>query len=105
LTKSANNNEPVISGSEIAIYTIGLDKASAPPDYDGEQMLRYMANIGDDNIRNPVPDIVGDNFSKDPCDGVAAKTSCGQYYYAPSSIFLTQIFEKIAGSIFTRISQ
>ena len=101
---SANTNEP-IGGEEIAIYTIGLGKAASPPDYDGEEMLRYMANIGDDNIRNPVPDIGGDGFPPDPCDGVAAQTSCGQYYYAPTATFLTQIFEKIAGSIFTRISQ
>ena len=101
---SANPNEPT-GGEEIAIYTIGLGKAAAPPDYDGEQMLRYMANIGDDSGRNPVPDVIADAFPPDPCDGVAPQTSCGQYYYAPSAIFLTQIFEKIAGSIFTRISQ
>ena len=104
LLYSANPNEPT-GGEEIAIYTIGLGKAAAPPDYDGEMMLRYMANIGDDSIRNPVPDVIGDAFPPDPCDGVGPQTSCGQYYYAPSAIFLTQIFEKIAGSIFTRISQ
>jgi len=104
LLASPNTNEP-IGGEEIAIYTIGLGKAAAPPDYDGEQMLRYMANIGDDNIRNPVPHVGGDGIPPDPCDGVAAQTSCGQYYYAPSAVYLTQIFEKIAGSIFTRISQ
>ncbi len=104
LLKSANNSEPT-TGEDIAIYTIGLGKAAAPPDYDGEEMLRYMANIGDDNVRNPVPDITGDDFVPDPCDGVAEKTSCGQYYYAPDPTYLTQIFEKIAESIFTRISQ
>jgi hypothetical protein len=104
LLMSANSNEP-IAGDEIAIYTIGFGAAAAPPDYDGEQLLRYMANIGDDNIRNPVPDIGGDGFPPDPCDGIAPQTSCGQYYYAPDATYLTQIFEKIAGSIFTRISQ
>lgn len=104
LLKSANNSEPT-TGEDIAIYTIGLGKAAAPPDYDGEEMLRYMANVGDDNVRNPVPDIAGDDFVPDPCDGVAEKTSCGQYYYAPDPTYLTQIFEKIAESIFTRISQ
>jgi hypothetical protein len=110
LLLSANSNEP-LGGEEIAIYTIGLVKAASPPDYDGEEMLRYMANIGDDNIRNPVPNIGGDGFPADPCDPVtypvlaAPQTSCGQYYYAPSAAYLTQIFEKIAGSIFTRISQ
>jgi len=105
LLRSANGSEPVLSGEEIAIYSIGLGKAAAPPDYDGEVLLRYIANIGDDNTRNPVPDIVADDFTKDPCDGIAPQTSCGQYYYAPSGLYLTQIFEKIAGSIFTRISQ
>jgi len=104
LIYSANANEPT-GGEEIAIYTIGLGKAASPPDYDGEMMLRYMANIGDDSIRNPIPDDLADAFPPDPCDGIGPQTSCGQYYYAPSAIFLTQIFEKIAGSIFTRISQ
>jgi hypothetical protein len=104
LLYSTNANEPV-GGEEIAIYTIGLGVAAAPPDYDGEEMLRYMANIGDDNFRNPVPDILADAFPADPCDGVAPQTSCGQYYYAPTGAYLTQIFEKIAGSIFTRITQ
>jgi hypothetical protein len=104
LLLSANSNEP-IGGEEIAIYTIGLDLAATATENDGEMLLRYMANIGDDNIRNPVPDIVADGFPPDPCDGVANQTSCGQYYYAPNATYLTQIFEKIAGSIFTRISQ
>jgi hypothetical protein len=92
-------------GDEIAIYAIGLGQAARPPDYDGEKLLRYMANIGDDNFRNPIPDDLTDAYPADPCDGVAPQTSCGQYYYAPSGIYLTQIFEKVAGSIFTRITQ
>ena len=104
LLYSTNANEPIL-GDEIAIYTIGLGKAAAPPDFDGEEMLRYMANIGDDNLRNPIPDVGTDDYPPDPCDGVAEQTSCGQYYYAPTAAYLTQIFEKIAGSIFTRISQ
>jgi hypothetical protein len=104
LLYSANASEP-IGGEEIAIYTIGLGKAASPPNYSGEVLLRYMANIGDDSIRNPVPDVAADPFPPDPCDGVGPQSSCGQYYYAPSAAYLTQIFEKIAGSIFTRISQ
>ncbi len=105
-----DSNEPK-AGDEVAIYAIGLGKAAKPPDYDGEQLLRYMANIGDDNFRNPIPDDPTDDYPPDPCDpGVypvvaAPQHSCGQYYYAPSGAYLTQIFEKIAGSIFTRISQ
>ncbi len=93
------------SGDEVAIYAIGLGQAAKPPDYDGEQLLRYMANIGDDNFRNPVPDDPTDAYPADPCDGAPPQTSCGQYYYAPSGAYLTQIFEKVAGSIFTRITQ
>jgi len=95
------------AGDEIAIYAIGLGQAAKPPDYDGEQLLRYMANIGDDNFRNPIPDDPTDDFPQDPCDPAIAppQTSCGQYYYAPSGTYLTQIFEKVAGSIFTRITQ
>ena len=104
LLLSANPSEP-IGGEEIAIYTIGLGPAATATSNDGEVMLRYMANIGDDNIRNPVPDVLADGFPPDPCDGVPNQTSCGQYYYAPDATFLTQIFESIAGSIFTRISQ
>ncbi|MCJ7716049.1 MAG: VWA domain-containing protein [Anaerolineales bacterium] len=100
----ADSNEPK-SGDEVAIYAIGLGKAADPPDYDGEQLLRYMANIGDDNFRNPVPDDLLDAIPADPCDGAAPQTSCGQYYYAPSGAYLIQIFEKVAGSIFTRITQ
>jgi hypothetical protein len=92
-------------GDEIAIYAIGLGQAAKPPDFDGEQLLRYMANIGDDNFRNPIPDDPVDAYPPDPCDGAPAQTSCGQYYYAPSGAYLTQIFEKVAGSIFTRITQ
>ncbi|MCJ7734108.1 MAG: VWA domain-containing protein, partial [Anaerolineales bacterium] len=95
------------AGDEIAIYAIGLGGAATPPDYDGEMLLRYMANIGDDNFRNPIPDDLADDYDQDPCDPVIAppQTSCGQYYYAPSDAYLTQIFEKVAGSIFTRITQ
>jgi len=100
----ADSPEPK-GGDEIAIYAIGLGGAAKPPDYDGEMLLRYMANIGDDNFRNPIPDNVADDYPPDPCDGVGPQTSCGQYYYAPSGVYLTQIFEKVAGSIFTRITQ
>jgi hypothetical protein len=93
------------AGDEIAIYAIGLGQAARPPDYDGEQLLRYMANIGDDNFRNPIPDNPTDAYAADPCEGAAPQTSCGQYYYAPSGAYLNQIFEKVAGSIFTRITQ
>ena len=95
LMGSANPSEPVL-GDAIAIYTIGLGKAGDPP-YTGEELLRYMANVGEDNIRK--------SGASDACFGIAHQTSCGQYYYAPNADYLSEIFGKIAGSIFTRISQ
>ncbi len=109
LMRSANASEPVGGDdSAIAIYTIGLGDAADPArNYAGEELLRYMANIGDDNTRNPVPDIVGDDFPADPCDGAAHGTSCGQYYFVtnPTAANLKAVFEDIAENIFTRISQ
>jgi hypothetical protein len=103
------DDEPKM-GDEVAIYAIGLGDAGLG-DQDGELLLRYMANIGDDNFRNPIPDDPTDDFPADPCDpsvypvDAAPQHSCGQYYYAPDGSHLAQIFEKVAGSIFTRITQ
>jgi len=93
LLTSSNPNEPLV-GNDIAIYSIGLGVAATPPDYDGEQLLRYMANVGDDGSR-----------ANDPCAGVPPQTNCGNYYYAPDASYLAQIFENIANRIYTRISQ
>jgi len=87
LTRSTNSLEP--AGNDLAIYTIGLGDVSA-----GESLLRYMAAVGDDGDRNT-----------DPCFGVPAKRSCGQYYYAPTGNALLPIFENIASRIYTRISE
>ena len=93
LTSSTNPNEP-IRGNDVTIYSIGLGYAAWPPSYAGEEMLRYMANVGDDGSR-----------LNDPCDGAAHQTHCGNYYYAPNASFLAQIFENIARTIYTRISK
>ena len=58
LTKSLNLNEP--GGNEISIYTIGLGAAggdtSDPFNVSiGEQLLRYMAAVGDDGDRQTDP--------------------------------------------------
>ena len=76
LTRSLNLNEP--GGNEISIYTIGLGAAggdtSDPFNVSiGEQLLRYMAAVGDDGDRQT-----------DPCQTVGPRRICGQYYYAPS---------------------
>jgi hypothetical protein len=94
LTKSTNNKEP--AGNDIAIYTIGLGAAgNVVPGKGaiGEELLRYMAAVGDD----------GDRVT-DPCSSTPNKKSCGQYYYAPSGEQLLPIFEDIASRIYTRIT-
>jgi hypothetical protein len=95
LTKSLNLDEP--GGNEMSIYTIGLGSVGDPTSgiYTvGEQLLRYMAAVGDDGDRET-----------DPCQGVPAQRTCGQYYYAPSGGSLEGIFLDIASRIYTRISE
>lgn len=94
LTKSNNSKEP--AGNDIAIYTIGLGAAgSVIPGKGavGEELLRYMAAVGDDGDRET-----------DPCSSTPNKKSCGQYYYAPTGDQLLPIFEDIATRIYTRIT-
>lgn len=98
-----NPNEPI--GNDIAIYTIGLGAVTPDQSYltthpgygTGEKLLRYMAAVGDD----------GDRVT-DPCKiagvDITARTSCGNYYFAPSGDQLLPIFEDIASRIYTRIS-
>jgi hypothetical protein len=96
LTKSLNPNEP--RGNDLAIYTIGLGSevggTVGTSGYIGEQLLRYMAAVGDDGDR-----------TTDPCSSVATKTSCGQYYYASGGANLMSIYEDIANRIYTRITE
>lgn len=99
LTRSTNLNEP--AGNDIAIYTIGLGAAGDDLSLGGvnkgavgEQLLRYMAVVGDD----------GDRTTWAGCDTAGKRTSCGQYYFAPSGADLLPIFEDIATRIYTRIT-
>jgi hypothetical protein len=87
LLESTNSDEPL--GEDIIIYSIGMGAASA-----GEDVLRYMANIGEDGTR-----------TNDECTGIPTQQNCGNYYYAPSASYLAQIFENIAARIFTKISR
>jgi hypothetical protein len=93
LLVSNNESEPL--GQNIIIYSVGLGAAS-----NGEAILRYMANVGDEGSRgndacNPLP----------PATPTPPQTNCGNYYYAPSGSYLNQIFESIANRIFTKISR
>lgn len=91
-------SEPI--GNDIGVFSIGLgsvvtvNASGVVTESYGEELLRYMAAVGDDGDRKT-----------DPCLGVLHKTSCGQYYYAPSGEELLPIFEEIASRIYTRISQ
>lgn len=87
LLSSTNGDEP--TGEDMVIYAVGLDAARA-----GADILRYMANLGEDGDR-----------TTDSCSGRSATSNCGNYYYAPSGAYLDQIFESIAARIFTKISR
>lgn len=91
LLVSENSDEPL--GEDIVIYSIALDAAR-----NGADVLRYMANLGQDGDR-----------TTDECVilgvGLPATSNCGNYYYAPSAEYLDRIFESIAANIFTKISR
>lgn len=97
LLQSTNASEP--KGEDIVMYSIGLGAASS-----GAHLLRYIADIGDNGIRDW-------GTSSDPCYDSSTSTflppttNCGNYYYAPTGAYLNQIFEHIAAQIFTKISR
>ena len=87
LLVSTNPDEPL--GEDILVYSIGLGAASA-----GEELLRYMAMVGDDGDR-----------TTNECQSTPSLQPCGNYYYAPRPEYLNHIFESIANRIFTKISR
>jgi hypothetical protein len=109
-----NTHEPV--GNDIAIYSIGLGGVTPDQSFlsnplanplgvnlgTGEKLLRYMAAVGDDGDRVTDPCRAGGTIAGLP---QTAKTSCGNYYYAPAGADLIPIFEDIATRIYTRLSQ
>jgi hypothetical protein len=89
-----------LGGQDVVIFSIGLGEAvtnyTKGGDVDqGEQLLRYIAAVGDD----------GDP-STDPCASAAVGADCGNYYFVldPSGGQLLDVFEAIASKIFTRIT-
>jgi hypothetical protein len=103
-------------GNDIAIFSIGLGGVTPDQSYldnplanplgqglgSGEKLLRYMAAVGDDGDRVTDPCRAGGTINGLP---LTAKTSCGNYYYAPEGDGLLPIFEDIATRIYTRLSQ
>ncbi len=94
-TDKYNNAEPKIGGN-IVIYPIGFGTAIGIPPRIGENVLRYMAAVGDDGDRNT-----------DACADQSAPplTSCGNYYYAPDAGSLGPVFEDIASKLYTRLTR
>jgi hypothetical protein len=108
-------------GNFIALFAIGFgrevaDEPTAAP------LLRYIADAGDNGfIDNNLQQDWRDNQQLDypvggpyppgfgdpgPCEGVTnPRTQCGQYYFASDLSSLTQVFEEIAGRLFTRLSR
>ena len=102
-------------GQGAVIFTIGYgdlvidspacDPTAYPPGYptgcepnQGEELLRYIADIGDDN-----------DPSTRACAGKPTSSSgnpenCGNYFFAADSNQLEKVFEAIASRIFTRIT-
>jgi len=67
--------------------------------YGAEELLRYMASVGDDGDRTTNPCI--DGVTGHP---VASGHDCGNYYFAPDATRLVAVFADIAKRIQTRIS-
>ena len=89
LLKSANAKEAL--GSDMAIYTIGLGASASG----GEALMRYMADVGDDGLRN----------NSSICTiNTASYKECGQYYFTLDANKLGPIFDSIASRIYTKIT-
>lgn len=90
-------------GDDVTEYGAGTDPPYGWGDPDaGEQILRYIANVGYNGEFN--------TGLRDLCDPVAhpevkVGDDCGNYFYAPTAAGLDQIFSEIASRIFTRLTQ
>jgi hypothetical protein len=81
----------------------------------GDELLRYIANVGIDGDPDPHP--VGQ--PEDPCEEVDPPTideatglgpgndsyNCGNYYFSETGAGLASVFESIASRVFTRLTQ
>jgi hypothetical protein len=82
-------------GSDMSIYTIGL----GPFAVDGEALLRYIADIGDDGTRDSV------YSGSQGCASYSTDyKECGQYYFTRDANKLGTIFDSIASRIYTKIT-
>jgi len=94
----ADNLATLTTGEGVTIFTIGLgaqirstSTVEAGEDPAGEALLQYIAECAGE------PGHV--------CDNPVKVINHGQYFYAPNSAALTDIFDRIAKNIATKISQ
>jgi hypothetical protein len=101
-----------VPGNYIAMFSIAFG-AEAEIDTTGVPLLRYIADAGDNGIvdndieqglRGDPPSEFGE---PGPCDQYTLQKTqnCGQYYHAADLAGLTDVFEEIAGRLFTRLSR
>lgn len=91
------------SSHAIAIYTVGLGTRIRG---DGEELLRYIADVGDDGNLRTAPcgsDAYWDDEVVNPLPGPFQQ--CGNYYYAADAAQLEKALEDIAKRIFSRITE
>jgi hypothetical protein len=78
-----------------------------------EQLLRYIADMGDDGNPTTGPCLDRAEPWREPttkwdasgrADDAGLGLQCGNYYFAPDASQLERIFLEIAGRIFTRIT-
>ena len=95
------SSECATPGQGAFIFAIGMGQEvldtslSDPGDPPaGAALLRYIANVGEDN--DPSTDVL--------CQGVPYNQDCGNYYYRASGSEIGEVFDDIAQRIFTRLS-
>jgi hypothetical protein len=91
------------SSHQIAIYAVGLGTRLGG---DGEELLRYIADVGDDGDLRTAPcgsDTYWDDEVVNPLPGQFQQ--CGNYYYAADAVQLGKALEDIAKRIFSRITE
>lgn len=116
---------PNTPGNFISMYAIafGEDVINEPT---GAPLLRYIADAGDngfidDNLEQDLRDNGVIDYplrdypttppwgERGPCEtatgALPPRDQCGQYYYAEDLASLNDVFEEIAGRLFTRLSR
>lgn len=113
--------------------TLGTDdclRAANPEVYLGEELLRYIGDVGDNNqidddywqsqLGNRIPNTAPNFEGRGPCERsfpgapfvqgqdympIAPGESCGNYFNAQDGAALQRVFNEIASRMFTRLSQ